>query len=88
MRGNMVFILTILVSIITLALGFIVCHFSKSHNAARKNSVLLNVAGAMLIIGGIVSLSLNLYIFEKYQKEGKLEKLLPFEMASPQQQAG
>jgi drug/metabolite transporter (DMT)-like permease len=81
----MIFILTILVSLITLALGFIVCHFSKSHNAARKNSVLLTIAGVILIIGGIASLSLNVYIYEKYKKEGKLDNLLPFLMASPQQ---
>lgn len=84
----MIFILTILVSMITLALGFIVCHFSKSHNAARKNSVLLNIAGVILIIGGIGSLGLNFYIYEKYKEAGKLDDLLPFLMASPQTQAG
>ena len=81
----MIFILTILVSIITLALGFIVCHFSRSHNAARKNSVLLSIAGALLILGGIASLGLNFYIYEKYKEEGKLDNLLPFLMAAPLQ---
>lgn len=80
----MIFILTVLVSIITLALGFVVCHFSKTHRAASKNSTLLSIAGALLVISAIASLGLNFYIFEKYKKEGKLEKLLPFEMASPQ----
>ena len=83
----MIFILTVLVSIIMLALGFVVCHFSKSHRAASKNATLLNIAGTLLIVGAVASLALNFYIVEKYKNEGKLEKLLPFEMASSQQQS-
>src|SRR5690349_11780433 len=77
------FTLIMLLSVTTLAAGFIVYHYSRSHNAARKNSVLLKIAGAILIAGGLASFALNAYIYERFREEGKIEELLPFEIVKP-----
>lgn len=75
------FTLIMLLSVTTFAAGFVVFHFSRSHNSARKNSVLLKFAGAILIAGGILSFVLNTLIYEKFRDEGKIEQILPFEVA-------
>lgn len=80
------FTLIMLLSVTTIAAGFVVFHYSHSHNSARKNSVLLNIAGAILIIGGILSFALNTHIYEKFRAEGKIEEILPFEIAKPTNQ--
>ena len=77
------FILIMLLSVAVLALGFVVSHFSKTHKAASKNSLLLQIAGWLLILGGVLSFALNVYIYEKFRAEGKIEQILPFEIAIP-----
>jgi len=80
------FTLIMLLSVTTLAAGFIVFHYSRSHNTARKNSVWLKVAGAVLIVAGIASFVLNAYIYERFREEGKIEEILPFEIVEPTNQ--
>lgn len=86
-KGNIMiftFTLIMLLSVTTFAAGFVVYHFSRSHNSARQNSMLLKVAGAILIAGGLLSFALNAYIYERFREEGKIEEILPFEIAKPQ----
>ena len=74
------FILIMLLSIAVLALGFVVSHFCKTHKAASKKAPLLHIAGWLLILGGILGFALNVYVYEKFRAEGKIEQIMPFEI--------
>lgn len=70
-----------MLGLLMLATGFAIFHAGKSHNYARLHALSIRIFGFILILVAIISVIFNFYVYFELIQQGKIEQLMPFEIA-------